>query len=303
MCKNIVRFYLFQQTFNKNYSSLEEFYKRFTIFNDNINKINTHNADPTQTFKMGQNQFTDLSPAEFKSRIGKLNVINQACTEFSSTNLINSSWDWRDYNAVTPVKNQEQCGSCWAFSATGSSEGAWAIKTGELINLSEQELVDCASLRYGGDGCNGGQMEGAFKYMIQKGQCSTIEYPYVATQTECMSCISVTQFSECYSVTPNDQVSLKMAVALQPVSVAIEADTYYFQSYSSGILTSPKCGTDLDHGVLIVGYGIEADIPYWLVKNSWGETWGEGGYVKIAISSNISEGICGIAMQPSFIIV
>ena len=296
------KFFAFQQAFNKKYTSLNEIHHRYTIFNKNMQMIKQHNADPTQTFKMGLNQFTDLEPYEFKAYVGKIVTTKQECYTFKSEHNITSSWDWREYNAVTPVKNQEQCGSCWAFSSTGSSEGAWAIKTGELINLSEQELVDCAGFRYGSDGCNGGQMSGAFKYMIQKGQCSTLEYPYNAVDGTCDTCAAVTQFSECYNVNANDQVSLKAAVALQPVAVAIEADTYYFQSYSSGILTSPSCGTTLDHGVLIVGYGVEVDIPYWLVKNSWGVTWGEEGYVKIAIS-NISEGICGIAMQPSFIIV
>ena len=302
MFRILTKFFAFQQTFNKRYSSLSEIHYRFTIFNKNMQTIQKHNKDTTQTFRMGINQFTDLEPYEFKAYVGKIAGTKQDCYTFTSDHTITSSWDWRDYNAVTPVKNQEQCGSCWAFSSTGSSEGAWAIKTGDLINLSEQELVDCAGFRYGSNGCNGGQMDGAFKYMIDFGQCSTIEYPYDAVDGECDTCTAVTKFSECYNVNPNDQVSLKAAVALQPVAVAIEADTYYFQSYSSGILTSPACGTTLDHGVLIVGYGTEADIPYWLVKNSWGITWGEEGYVKIAIS-NISEGICGIAIQPSFIIV
>ena len=121
------------------------------------------------------------------------------------------------------------------------------------------------------------------------------------TAGSCRSCSAVDHFSSCSDVKANDQISLKGAVAQQPVSIAIEADTKYFQSYSSGVLTSSSCGTNLDHGVLIVGYGAENGIKYWLVKNSWSTTWGDQGYVKIARSDSTNDaGICGIAMQPSF---
>jgi C1A family cysteine protease len=203
------------------------------------------------------------------------------------------------------ILDSPQCGSCWAFSATGAIESSWAISKGELINLSEQELVDCATgIKYGGHGCNGGQMDGAFKYVEQFGLCSDIEYPYSATQTSCTKCEQIVYISSCYDVKSNDQLSLKNAVAISPVSVAIEADTFYFQSYSGGILDSPQCGTNLDHGVLIVGYGTENRLDYWIVKNSWGENWGMNGYVKILKSNSTNDpGICGIAIQPSFPII
>ena len=302
MFRSITQFLSFQSIFNKKYKSFTEMRNRFVVFNENVRIIKQHNEDKSQTFKMAINQFTDFTPEEFKSYVGQLTFHPSTCSNFSSTNQVANSWDWRMYNAVTPVKNQGQCGSCWAFSSTGSTEGAWAIKTGELINLSEQELVDCSGLRYGNNGCNGGQIDSAFEYSIVNGQCSSLDYPYTAEKSKCYMCESVTSFRECFNVATNDQVSLKVAVALQPVAVAIDANSYYFQSYSSGILTSEMCGTDLDHGVLIVGYNQEEDIPYWIVKNSWGDTWGENGYVRIAIS-NSSEGICGIAMAPSFIVV
>ena len=306
MFRTLTQFLNFQAIFNKNYSTFHEIHKRYTIFSENVKRIKEHNRDPTQTFKMGVNQFTDLTVDEFRNYVGQFSIFPKPeCSNFSSTKATAYSWDWRMYNAVTPVKNQEQCGSCWAFSSTGSTEGAWAIKTGSLLDMSEQELVDCVGLRYGSDGCNGGQIDGAFKYMILHGHCLAAGYPYTAEQSTCVPCESVSYFSECFNVNPNDQVSLKVAVTMQPVSVAIDANSYYFQSYSSGILTSEECGTDLDHAVLVVGYGQEGDIPYWLVKNSWGETWGEGGYVRIGISNTSSnpEGICGIAMAPSFIVV
>jgi cathepsin L len=184
-------------------------------------------------------------------------------------------------------------------------EGAWSIAKGSLVSLSEQELVDCAGLKYGSMGCNGGQMDGAFKYAIDNGMCTEAAYPYTSGVTKtagtCHSCSAVDHFSSCSDVKPNDQISLKAAVAQQPVSIAIEADTKYFQSYSSGVLTSSSCGQNLDHGVLIVGYGTENGIKYWLVKNSWSTSWGDQGYVKIARSDSTNDkGICGIGMQPSF---
>jgi len=237
----------------------------------------------------------------------KVQVGSYGCTTFTnSITNVPISIDWRKKNAVTSVKDQGQCGSCWAFSSTGAAEGAWAIKTGNLIDLSEEQLVDCATgMQYGSHGCNGGQMEGAFKYLIQNGQCDLSEYPYNPDKTnDCKSCTQVAHFDTCYNVKPNDQNSLKSAVAQQPVSVAIEADTQYFQSYSGGILDSPICGTTLDHGVLIVGYGEENGLKYWLLKNSWSTTWGEEGYFKILRSDSSNDpGVCGVAMDPSFISV
>ena len=302
-------FNLFQVKFNKNYPNETEYHKRISIFKLNLQKIREHNSNFMQNFTLGINQFSDLTSDEFKTNyIGKLDLsLNRyECQSYSSfANNTPTNLDWRLQNVVTPVKNQEQCGSCWAFSSTAAIESIWAITKGELINLSEQELVDCATgIKYGGHGCNGGQMDGGFKYVSTYGQCSDIEYPYTATDSVCIKCTSVAFISNCFEVKPNDQLSLKGAVAQQPVSIAIEADTNYFQSYSGGVLDSTLCGTTLDHGVLIVGYGTENGLDYWLVKNSWGVTWGLDGYVKI-LKTNSSDdpGICGIAMQPSFPVI
>jgi C1A family cysteine protease len=304
------QFISFQTRFNKNYYTLQEFESRFNIFSQNLMKIISHNVDTTQNFTMGINQFTDLTPDEFKYQyISGLNTTAKSygCSIFTSdAHGTPASVDWRTRSAVTSVKDQGQCGSCWTFSATGAVEGAWAIFTGKLVDLSEQELVDCATgYVYGSHGCSGGQMEGAFKFVVENGQCSDSMYPYVSgttkTESSCKKCSSIAHISSCSDVKPFDQVSLKAAVALQPVAVAIEADTAYFQSYSEGVLTSASCGTNLDHGVLIVGYGEENSIKYWLVKNSWATTWGDDGYIKIARSDNANDaGICGIAMDPSF---
>lgn len=295
----------FQEKFAKKYENVQELESRFTIFRENLHDIVTHNADRSQNFTMGVNQFTDLTPEEFKAQMIrglKAPVGSFGCGAFSnSASGAPASIDWRTKGAVTTVKDQGQCGSCWTFSSTGAMEGAWAISKGQLVDLSEQELVDCAGLKYGSMGCSGGQMEGAFKFIIENGQCTASSYPYTAKDGSCHSCTAVAHASSCYDVKPNDQLSLKAAVAKQPIAVAIEADTKYFQSYSGGILTSSSCGTSLDHGVLTVGYGEENGQKYWLVKNSWGTSWGDQGYVKIGRSESTNDaGICGIAMDPSF---
>ena len=296
----------FQERFSKRYKTLQEMELRFQTFRTNIRNIILHNLDYTQNFTMGINQFTDLTPQEFKDQfVGgmKTPLGSYGCLTYSSGSSGSpSSVDWRTKGSVTSVKDQGQCGSCWTFSATGAVEGAWAISKGQLLELSEQELVDCATgISYGSYGCNGGQMEGAFKFIIKNGLCSLASYPYTAKDGACQQCSAISQITSCFDVKPNDQVSLKAAVAKQPVAVAIEADTRYFQSYSGGVLTSTSCGSNLDHGVLVVGYGTENGIDYWLVKNSWGTSWGEKGYVKIQKSSSTNDpGVCGIAMNPSF---
>ena len=183
-------------------------------------------------------------------------------------------------------------------------EGSWSIASGDLISISEQQLVDCSSgfMSYGNHGCNGGLMDYAFQYAIDNGMCIETDYSYKAVQGTCdSSCKKYATFSSCEDVTANNQQDLAAAVSQQPVSIAIQADTKVFQLYKSGVITGDDCGTQLDHGVLIVGYGTENGQDYWLVKNSWSSSWGDDGYVKIGKSDSTNDiGVCGIASTPSF---
>ena len=304
-----IRFTQFQQRFSKKYANVEELKHRFQIFSDNFRRISLHNQDSQRNFSMSVNQFADLTQSEFQTLYvgsAKPTLGSYGCKAFTGNGAgTPESIDWRQKGAVTEVKDQGSCGSCWTFSSTGAIEGAWAIAKGQLVDLSEQQLVDCATgLAYGSHGCNGGQMDGAFKYVAEHGQCALSAYPYTAKDGTCTKCSPVASISSCADVETNNQLALKSAVSKQPVSVAIEADTRYFQFYSGGILTSSSCGTQLDHGVLVVGYGIEAGQKYWLVKNSWGTSWGENGYIRISrTDSTNDEGVCGIAKHASFPVI
>jgi C1A family cysteine protease len=298
----------FMIRYKKKYSSNGEQDLRFDIFRKNLRNVEQHNKRNDSTFTMKINHFSDLHPEEFKSQyIGngiQLSDKTTKCLPFIPLQKnMNDTVDWRTNNAVTPVKNQGQCGSCWAFSSTGAMEGAWYIAKNKRVSLSEQQLIDC-SKKYDNKGCHGGLMDNAFLFTIDNAICSEEEYPYTASSSvapSCKKCSPISFFTNCYDVEANNQIQLQYAVSMTPVSIAIEADTTLFQSYSSGVITDETCGTNLDHGVLIVGYGIESNIPYWLVKNSWGTEWGDEGYVKIKRSSSTNDkGICGIAMTPSF---
>ncbi|KAL4233440.1 hypothetical protein ACF0H5_008121 [Mactra antiquata] len=302
-------FKAFKQVHQKKYDDdLEELTRR-QIFEANINYIRKHNikyAKGEKSYTLGVNHFTDLTNKEFVNLYTghlKARVNTSASLYLPPYNvLLPESVDWRDKNLVTEVKNQGQCGSCWSFSATGSLEGQNAKATGKLISLSEQQLVDCSGT-YGNQGCNGGLMDQAFEYIKAIGGIeSESDYPYEAREE--YSChfkksLERVKVSGYVDIEEGSESKLLSAVAtVGPISIAIDASHPTFQSYRSGVYDEPNCSsTQLDHGVLIVGYGVEDGQDYWLVKNSWGAEWGEEGYIKM---SRNKENQCGIASQASY---
>jgi C1A family cysteine protease len=310
-----VAFNDFKEKFAKKYENFEEMKNRFAVFRDNLRFIREHNSLTNQTFTLGVNQFTDMTNEEFKSYVNKYQqptVGSFGCQPFSS-NAANApaSVDWVAKGAVNPVRDQGQCGSCWAFATTANAESAWAISTGNLLDLSEQYLVSCADgYPYFNMGCNGGQPDSAFKFMINNGQCYDSSYQYTSGVTKdtgtCKTCSHApVKFSSCYDVTPNDQVALKGALTKQPVGIVLAASSRYFQSYQSGILTDAKqCGTQVDHAVEAVEFSQENGVEYWTIRNSWSQNWGENGYVRILRSNSVNDpGVCMVASGPSFITV
>lgn len=283
------------------------FFSKYNTFKNNLNKVRTHNALHAETrgYTLAMNKFGDLSEEEFKSLMGTKERVNEFLhsknvVELSTVDLPDSV-DWVKDGAVTPVKNQGQCGSCWSFSTTGAVEGVNFVNTGKLVSLSEQQLVDCSGPQ-GDQGCNGGLMDNAFEYIIKNGGiCKEDDYAYTAADGTCKTCDAAVEIKGYNDVQPKDEAQMRAAVAQNPVSVAIEADSFSFQFYSGGVL-STDCGAQLDHGVLVVGYGEDNGKKYWKVKNSWGGSWGEEGYLRIerATDKNDGAGLCGILSVPSY---
>jgi len=288
--------------FDKSYAP-EEFFYKYSVFKINYDFVEAHNAG-NHTWGVELNKFADLTSAEFKIiyngykpelRRGELAEV-KTLADLRIGAYPSGSLDWTSKGAVTGVKDQGQCGSCWAFSSTGSIEGAVYLTHGHLTSLSEQQLVDCSG-SYGNAGCNGGLMDSAFKYVQANGLCTEASYSYTAKNGVCKStsCSASTNSKLTgYKDVSHTENALGAAVDITPVSIAIEADQSGFQLYKSGVFCG-TCGTALDHGVLAVGYGTDT-VDYWKVKNSWGTSWGEAGYIRICRNSNK----CGLANEPSY---
>lgn len=270
----------FMTEFEKEYPSDDMYQHRLAVFSHNLQKIEQHNREHDQgehSYRLGVNQFSDMTTEEFAAMINK-GLKTRPSTEVRRPQSLSvpvsalpASVDWRTKGAVTPVKDQGQCGSCWAFSTTGSMEGMYYLATGALRSLSEQQLVDCSS-SFGNAGCSGGLMDNAFKYILQNGGLdSEDDYTYQGVGSKCWTNATkrvVAKIDSFSDVPANSTDQLAQYVAQGPVSVAVDASL--FQSYTSGVLDdSSNCGTALNHGVLVVGYTSD----YWIVKNSWAATW------------------------------
>jgi C1A family cysteine protease len=277
-------------------------------FADNDDIITNHNSNENNTYELGHNQYSHMKFEEFKEyiRLGLDSPVPETRPSAILTGNITAlpdSIDWSQKGAVTGVKDQGNCGSCWSFSATGALEGAYQIKYGTLVSFSEQNLVSCDTID---SACNGGLMDNAFTWTkTNGGLCTEAGYPYTSgttgqkgtCTTTCTknTAVAPKSFTD---VTKNSDSALMSALAIQPVSVAIQANQPAFQLYKSGVLTG-TCGSNLDHGVLAVGYGTYTDgTPYYKVKNSWGAGWGMGGYILIERGNPQRCGECGILCGP-----
>lgn len=307
----------------KSYDSDTEEKFRMKIFMENRHKVAKHNAQYERglvSYKLKINKYSDMLHHEFvhtfngfnrttKKNLGAVEKLVGATFIEPANVVLPESVDWRKEGGVTAVKDQGHCGSCWAFSSTGSLEGQHFRKTGVLVSLSEQNLVDCSG-KYGNNGCEGGLMDQAFQYVKDnKGIDTEKSYKYEAQDDKCRynprnSGATDKGFVD---IPEGDERKLMAAVAtIGPISVAIDASHETFQLYSEGVYYEEECSsTQLDHGVLVVGYGSEESpsgetVDYWLVKNSWGETWGDKGYIKMARNKDNN---CGIASTASYPLV
>ncbi|XP_063296195.1 cathepsin S-like [Pelobates fuscus] len=302
---------LWKEAHNKNYENLREDLSRRVTWEKNLKFITLHNLEHSlglHSYELGMNHLGDMTKEEVMTTLTGLVVppgserVRYSSNKWNSTIKANlpDSMDWREKGCVSNVKNQGSCGSCWAFSAVGALEGQLQLKTGKLVSLSPQNLVDCSS-KYGNKGCSGGFMTRAFQYVIDnQGIDSDSYYPYTAQDQPChydtagkaSTCIKYTE------IEPATEDTLKQALAtVGPISVAIDATRPSFYFYKSGVYDDPACSQEVNHGVLAVGYGNLNGKDFWLIKNSWGENYGDHGYVRIARNHG---NMCGVGSYTSY---
>jgi len=302
----------FKKRFARKYASRVEEDRRQKIFNENVKFIDSENSKG-HSYTLGVTNHADLTFAEWRMQylggyVASPKKKSLGAFRASAGFVVPESVDWRTEGAVTPVKNQGQCGSCWSFSTTGALEGAAFLSGRKLVSLSEQNILDCD---HGGHKCQGGSMDQAFQWVSENGICAEADDTYKCMDQNSEQCTSSVCPTQCkpvlaaHVVTNSTDVdpsegALEAAVSQQPVSVAIEADKPVFQHYTGGVLTNEACGSQLDHGVLAVGFGTDKGQKYWLVKNSWGTSFGEQGYIRIERGVAEDGGECGIRKAAVF---
>jgi len=285
----------------------EEDSTRYSIFLQNFDKIQKFNSE-NSSLKLALNKFGDLSGEEFKKIYtgcgftkSDVEKSNKRFLKVSTTTDLPEAVDWRESGVVTDPKDQGQCGSCWAFSATGALESYYALRIGSLVKFSEQQIVDCNGAP--NLGCNGGFPHLALEYASQNGLQLEEDYPYTGKDGVCkFDANKAIQINIGYAFTPpNNKDALKASIAMAPTSVVVEADQIIFQFYNTGVVGA-GCGPKVDHAVLAVGYTVVDGVEAFIVKNSWGADWGKNGYIYIATDSNLNAGMgaCGILRQPLF---
>jgi len=310
---------------NRTYDSEDERWKRFSIFKENIKRIEKHNSDVSNTYKMKINKFGDLHHTEFKNRLiggydtsvskrsGKdyhnLTSLQLRAPRQSSDYKRNVDWADPKLKKMSSVKDQLYCGGCWAFAVADAVESRFAIRYNRnVVELSIQELIDCDHNGVN-EGCVGGNLPEGYDYIIdEKGLCTSHDYKFTGYDSRCKKhrCKRKSGRIHDYGIViPDNEVALREAVAQGPVAIAIEADAEAMQFYDHGILTTKKCGVNVDHAVTIVGYGEDRGRKYWKIKNSWSNEWGEKGYMRLCreCGRNGKTGECGITVEAVFPIV
>ncbi|KAM9309801.1 cathepsin S-like [Pholidichthys leucotaenia] len=302
---------LWKKTHDKKYENEVEDMRRRELWEKNLMLITTHNLEASMglhTYELSMNHLGDLTPEEmgqFYATLTPPTDVQRAPSPFARWSGADAplSVDWREKGCVTRVKMQGSCGSCWAFSAVGALEAQLAKMTGKLVDLSPQNLVDCSS-KYGNHGCNGGFMHHAFQYIIDNhGIDSDASYPYKGQNEQChySPMYRAANCSQYRFLPEGDEDALKQALAtIGPISVAIDAKRPSFYLYRSGVYDDPSCSQNVNHAVLAVGFGTENGRDYWLVKNSWGTSYGEQGYVRMVRNKNNQ---CGIALYGCYPII
>ncbi|GFN98741.1 cathepsin l [Plakobranchus ocellatus] len=308
-----VEWAVFKHKYGKNYSSVKEETLRWMNWQQNMKEIEEHNAifaAGKSSFYMAENKYSDMSREEYQKTMLPLRKTvdfgSVKSTGLPASNSLPQTVDWRTKGYVTEVKDQGHCGSCWAFSSTGSLEGQHFKATGKLVSLSESNLLDCTR-RYGNLGCRGGFMDNAFDYIIDNVGIDTEKsYPYDPMESTCFfreKGLGATMKNYVYLPHGNETALQEAVAEIGPVSVAIDASLPEFQNYGGGVFNQSDCNPEkLDHAVLVVGYGhdTKSGLDYWIVKNSWGDSWGMKGYIWMARNKDNQ---CGIASVPIYPVV